>query len=145
MLRKAVFFIFLLSLMAGCATIKEMGKGFAGISTKALEDSRKEAVKKTFACDYKTCYAKVKDILVKQECYIYAEDPAKNMIAVYVSKLDTTAVGIFLTQVDATHTQVEVSSMSIYGKEFVSGRLFNAIDRFINPPKEEGKLDEKKE
>ena len=78
----------------GCASLKEKARGFAGISTKALEDARGDAAKKAFNYDYKTCYTKVKSVLQEKGCYIYSEDAGKKMIAIYVSEIDTTPVGI---------------------------------------------------
>jgi len=80
--------------LAGCATIKDTGKGLAGVSTRVLEEKRKDALKKSFVLDYNSCYAKVKDILSQQvnPPYIYAQDPKKKMIALYLSATDTTSV-----------------------------------------------------
>lgn len=113
--------------LSGCASLTEKAKGFAGVSTKALEESRKDAVKETLPYDYLTTYGKVKSILKDKGSYIYNEDPSKNMIAIYVSELDTTPVGIFFTVIDANNTQVEVSSPSTSAKEIMSARIFYAL------------------
>ena len=39
----------LATVLLGCATIKEAAKGFAGVSTRILEEGRKDAAKKSFA------------------------------------------------------------------------------------------------
>jgi len=121
--------------LLGCATIKELGKGFVGVSTKVLEDKRKDALKKSFALGYNDCYAKVKDILKTKdkESYVYAQDPKKKMIAIYVSAQDTTPVGIFFTEETAASTLIEISSPSIYAKEEIANRIFTGIDTFLNP------------
>lgn len=121
--------------LLGCATIKEMGKGFAGISTKVLEDGRKEALKKSFALDYNGCYTKVKDILSQKdkESYIYSEDTKKNMLAIYLSLTDTTPVGIFFTQETETSTLIEITSPSTYAKEEIANRIFTGIDSLLKP------------
>jgi len=128
------------TVLLGCATIKELGKGFAGVSTQVLEDKRKDALKKSFALGYSDCYVKVKDILKTKgkESYIYAEDPKKKMIAIYVSVQDTTPVGIFFTEEAGISTLIEVSSPSTYAKEEIANRIFTAIDTFLNPkPKQQ--------
>ena len=132
------FAVFVMSfmLLAGCAATKEAFKGVAGVSTKVLYDTRDDAAKKTFACDYNSCYGMVKAALLKQGAYIYAEDKAKHMIAVYLSNEDTTPVGIFLTAMDAGNTRVEVSSGSAYAKEVVSIAVFSDIDKALK--KQEG-------
>jgi hypothetical protein len=132
-------------LASGCATLKEAAKGIAGISTEALEKGRKDAIRRTFNCDYPTGYNKTKEILQHIGTYIYAQDQKKKMIAIYVSEEDTTPVGIFFKEIDATHTQLEVSSPSTYAKEFISVRVFLALERGLNPEKEKGKSDVQKD
>ena len=47
---------FLLStVLLGCATIKEAAKGFAGVSTRVLEEGRKDALRKSFPINYDSC------------------------------------------------------------------------------------------
>jgi len=128
------------AVLFGCATVKEAAKGFAGISTKVLEEKRKDAAKETFAVDYDSCYAKVKDILkekikikddeteIESSSYVYAEDAQMKMLGVYLLETDTTPVGIFFTEVDKNHTMVEISSPSIYAKEHMSNRIFTGIN-----------------
>jgi len=124
----------LIIFMSGCSTIKEAAKGFAGVSTRALENGRKDAIKKTFNLDYKTCYGKVKSILAVSGSYIYAEDKAKKMIAIYISETDTTPVGVFFKEIDSMNVQVEVSSASTYARELISKRIFSGLE----PEKKEG-------
>ena len=60
------FFIYVFSfiiLLSGCANLKEAARGFAGVSTKVLEDNRKTAVAKTVTLDYSTAYNKAADTL----------------------------------------------------------------------------------
>jgi hypothetical protein len=45
-------FCILTTVLMGCATVKEMGKGFMGKSTQVLDQKRKEALKKSFALGY---------------------------------------------------------------------------------------------
>ncbi len=123
------------TVLLGCVTIKEIGKGFVGVSTQVLEDKRKDALKKSFALGYNGCYVKVKDILnlKDKESYIYAENPKKRMIAIYVSQQDTTPVGIFFTEETGTSTLIEISSPSIYAKEEIANRIFTGIDTLLKP------------
>jgi len=134
------FFLFaiccLLSVVfSGCATVKELGKGFIGVSTQVLEEKRKDALKKSFPLDYNRCYLTVKDILSQKnkEVYIYAQDYKEKLIAVYLSPTDTTCVGIFFTQEPGGNTLVEISSPSIYAKEEIADMIFTGIDKLIKP------------
>lgn len=128
MLKSAIFILSFVILISGCVTVKEAAKSVAGISTKELESSRKDAVKKNFNYDYFTCYTKALDILKSIGTYIYAQDIKKHLIAIYVSELDTTAVGIFFTEAGNSNTQVEVSSRSTYAKEHIASKLFPALE-----------------
>jgi len=119
----------------GCSTVKELSKGALGVSTKVLEEGRKDAIKKDFNRDYDTCYKITKDSLNKIQAYIYAEDPSKNMIAIYVTESDTTPVGIFFKSIDKNNTTIEVSSPSTYARELISAKLWLGM---------EGKLKEEK-
>lgn len=124
----SVVISFLLFNLIGCATIKEGGRSLAGISTKVLEEHRKEAIVKKFDFDYKTSYAKIKDFLAARGSYIYTEDTKKHLIAIYVSKEDTTPVGVFFKELGPTSTQVEISSASTFAKEFIAKRVSRAFE-----------------
>jgi len=137
-------FYFLLFL-SGCATVLEGAKGVAGISTKALEESRKDAVTKTFNYDYNTCYTKVKAAIKETGSYIYAQDKNKHMIAVYVSDEDATALGIFFKEIDANNTEIQVTSASTYAKDTVSKDVFSVLEGTYKPKDEKGQPDDKKE
>jgi len=130
---------------SGCATVIEAGKGFVGISTKALEDNRKNALAKTFNCDYNTCYGETEKILKNIGAYIYARDSKKKMIAIYVSEQDTTPVGLFFKEIDANNTQIEVSSLSTYAKEFISGKVFSILEKSLSHKEEETEKTDAKE
>ena len=118
-------FVFLfLTFLCGCASLKEGAKGFAGISTRVLEESRKDAAVKVFKGDYSSVADKTRDALREIGAYVYADDAAQGLIAAYVSETDTTPVGLFLRAVDAGSTRVEVSCPSIYARELFAGQVF---------------------
>jgi len=132
-------------LIGGCASLKESVRGFAGVSTKILEESRKDATARTFNFNYNVCHDKVKAALKEIESYIYSEDKVKHMIAVYVSASDTTPVGIFLKEIDANNTEIQVSSPSTYAKDTVAKNVFSVLDGTYKPSLEKGNPDENKE
>lgn len=119
------------TLLSGCASLTEATKGIAGVSTKALEDNRSSAITKVFNYDYFSCYTKTLDILKHMDAYIYMQDIKKHMIAIYVSREDTTAVGLFFKEIDANNTKIEVSSLSTYAKEFVAANVASVLDKTI--------------
>lgn len=124
---------------SGCAVVKEGVRGFSGISTRVLEDSRSKAINKTFDCDYLTCYTKTKEALKGAGAYIYTLNQPKNMIAVYISQEDTTPVGVFFTSIDVAHTKVEISSPSTYAKEFIASKITAAFENKETSAKIENK------
>ena len=135
----------LLLSLSGCGTIKEAAKGFMGISTRSLEKARKDAIIRTFNYDYFTCYTQTLDILKRIQAHIYMQSIKKHMIAIYVSEEDTTPVGLFFKEIDATNTQVKVSSPSTYAKEFISGKVFSVLDKKVTLEELEAQTNAKKE
>jgi len=125
--------------LGGCTGIKEGLKGFAGISTKVLEDSRPQSVSMMCAVDFSVCYQTVKQELKRIEACIYAEDSQKDLIALYVSELDTTPVGIFFTEKEPQQTEIEVSSPSTCAREYIAAKLFPCLEK-IAQRQQEGKI-----
>ena len=107
-----------------------------GVSTKILEDTRKDALMKDFNISFETVHSVIKDALKENKSYIYREDASAGLIAVYLSESDTTPVGVFVSSLDKDNARVEVSSPSTYGKETIAKIVFDAL---------KGSLDEKKE
>jgi len=125
---KYLLFYFLAVTISGCATVKEGVKCVAGVSTKCLESARKDAIKKTFNLDYAACDTKVREILKNSGAYIYAEDKAQSLIAIYISAADTTPVGVFFDKIDAATTEIEISGPSTDANEIIAKRVFSAIE-----------------
>lgn len=124
-----------LLLFGGCAGVKEGMRGFAGISTKVLEESRSSALNKTIPAAFEECFARTEVFLSAAGCYLYAKDKNKGLLAVYVSETDTTPVGCFLSRVDSGTTKLEVSSPGTAAREFVAGKVFGAWDKELKARK----------
>jgi hypothetical protein len=122
-------------LLAGCAGVRETAKGVAGVSTKALEDGRANAIKKTFSVDYAKCRDMVNEVLKENSVYVYARDEAKKMIAFYLTESDTTPVGVFFTALNDTSTEVAVTSPSRYSKEFIADKISARFEKPAKPVK----------
>ncbi|MFH1440652.1 MAG: hypothetical protein ABIH18_01215 [Candidatus Omnitrophota bacterium] len=123
----------------GCANLKEVAKGIVGISTKEVEKSRLDAIKKDFNLPYEICYDKTLKALKNIGSYVYTIDRSKDLVAIYVSEEDTTCAGLFFTEIDANNTQVEVASPSTYAKELIADKLFKRLE------KSDDFIDEKKD
>jgi hypothetical protein len=128
-LKLVLLLIFCVLNLTACSTIKETARGVMGISTKEVEASRGDAIKKQFNYGYQDCQAKVLKVLAHIGAYVYARDETKNLIAVYVSSVDTTVAGVFLKEVDANNTLIEVASPSTYAKEFIAEKLFSGLEK----------------
>jgi hypothetical protein len=131
--------------LLGCGTIKEGAKGFLGVSTRTLEEERKNAIIRTFNYDYATCYDNTLAALKHMRSYVYKKNRQEHMIAIYVSDYDTTPVGLFFKEIDKTNTQVEVSSSSTYAKEFISEKVFLFLDKKVTGQELEVQADVEKE
>jgi hypothetical protein len=136
-------FGFLISALLGCQTLKEGTKGFLGVSTRSLEEARSNAIVKTFSYDYNACYTMAKDILKHMKSYVYADEPKKHMVAFYISEQDTTPVALFFKEIDKANTQVEVSSLSTYAREFISEKVLSVLDKKLTLEELEAQINAK--
>lgn len=128
----------------GCATVKEMCAGFGGVSVKALEEARKDAVSRHFNYDYFTAYTKTLDALKQMQAYIYKQDINRHLIAIYVSETDTTAVGIFFQEINNNTTKIEISSLSSYAKDLIAKGVFSLLEAKLPKPEPQEKTQETK-
>jgi len=134
-MRLFVIFIMIIGI-CGCVTPQEGLKGLAGVSTKVLEDNRSSALVKVLNEDYKTAYERTQKILNgTSKVSIYAKD--KRMIALYYEDPNTTPVGVFFREIDATHTQIEISSPGLYAREKIAKEIF--AEKRRKPNEEKGK------
>jgi len=133
----AIFLVFCIIYFSGCISLKERTKGLLGVSTREIESSRDLALKKDFAIGLDECYTKARDILKEIGCYIYTSDKAKGLIAFYVSRSNTTVVGLFLTKIDEANTRLEVSSPSSYSRDIIANKLFSRLESALAPVNEE--------
>jgi hypothetical protein len=123
----------LIIFLTGCVGLREAGRGVAGVSTKALEDSRASAIKKTFSVDYAKCRDAVNEVLAENKVYVYARNEKKKMIAFYFTESDTTPVGVFFTAINDFSTEVAVSSPSRYSKEFIADKIAARFEKISKP------------
>jgi hypothetical protein len=134
-MKKSMALLLGVFILSGCVSPKEAWRGFAGISTKVLEEGRDKALAKEFAYDQPVCYDKVIGILDDLKAYVYAKDKDRSFIAVYVTQTDTTPVGLFFTAGPAGRTKIEVTSPSTFARESFSAKLFGALDKSLKAKK----------
>ena len=128
-------FLYCAILLCGCArimgTTKETAKVIWGSSTKALEESRQEALKKSYPCPYDTCFADVLGIAKKNKLEVFIKDKRKgHIILMKMPKSEgTTEVGIFFVQEEQDKTTIEITSLSRDAKLTASEIFFVALDK----------------
>lgn len=127
--------------VAGCAGIREGVKGLAGISTRQVEDTLGTASRESFDAEWRWLYAHSETVLREGGSYVYSKDPAKKLIAIYVSEIDTTPVGIFFEEQPSGGTLVAVSSPSVSARERVAQGLFSGLNDLLKAKKVDVQLD----
>ena len=137
-MEKIVALIFAAVVLNGCVSTKAFLEKVKGSSTLEVEQYRSSALKKVFDYDYNTCYEKTDKLLAQMpNVLVYHRDP--DLIALYYSdKASTTSAGVFFTKIDATHTQVEISSAAMLVKEWIAKNVFS--ETVIKVTSEDNKL-----
>ena len=119
----------------GCGRISdslvEPAKVLWGSSTRALENARSSAIRKTYQCPYSQCYETVLEIVKKNEWAVFIDDPVKRHIVILGIKgsVNTTEVGIFFSGLSKKNITIEVTSLSTLAKRKVAEILFAALDQ----------------
>jgi hypothetical protein len=128
-MRYILFFLILTSFI-GCASVKELGKKIWGSSTEALEEARKDGLKKTVNLDYETSFDKITDILKELKCQMYIKDKRRHIIVAinFQGPKDTTEVGLFFAEKDSDQTEIELSSISSSILNYAAEKIFSQID-----------------
>ena len=149
-MQKQIFLIWgvAIGFLSGCAQISETAKVMWGSSTRALENMRTEAVKKTYQCGLNECYdailslgrdKRLQKIDVSDDSQdshhdgyfdIFINNRKKRHIIVISieGSVDTTEVGIFFSQPTPTTVTLEVASLSSSAKRKIAEIIFNEMD-----------------
>ncbi|HBR15594.1 MAG TPA: hypothetical protein DD723_08685 [Candidatus Omnitrophica bacterium] len=143
----------LLTLANGCGFVAETGKTVWGSSTRALENSRDEAISKSYVCPFDGCFdtilslAQTQFFLEKEEgsppeakevkepekhkfFRVFLQDRVQSHIVVIgvQGNVDTTEVGIFFARLDQNAYRIDVSSLSSSAKRKVAEVVFAELD-----------------
>ncbi|HPN88922.1 MAG TPA: hypothetical protein PLH56_06265 [Candidatus Omnitrophota bacterium] len=126
-------------LLAGCQHLMEAPKIIWGNSLKELENARVRADKKTYLCRFEDCYAAILTLdrnypvkpYTEKFCEVFLKDPVRGVIVIMGLKdaIDTTEVGIFLTEQDNASLDVEVVSSSSSAQEKAAQAVFAELDK----------------
>ena len=141
---KNLFGIFIVIHLTGCATISEPVKSLLGVSTKALEEAKVDAVGARYDCTYSECFDAVLslgkdqavDTSIKKKYYeVFQKNYKKGFIVVMgiPGQVDTTEVGVFLSEDTADKSiNIQVSSLSTSAKHKAATAIFNELDQHFN-------------
>lgn len=124
-----ICYVVSISLLCGCAHLKESAKRFWGSSVADLEEARKDAKSEEFEAPLSVCFDKVLDIFKDIDAEAYIINKKKNFIAAinFKGAVDTTRVGVFFTSLENGRTKIEVSSLSPMLASSVAQLLFTSI------------------
>lgn len=128
-IRHLTIFVCFGLILGSCARISETSKVILGTSDRALYAAREKGKTETFAYDYKTCYSSVIVVLKELQADIFLHSEKKQRIVAmeFEGFNNTTAAGIFFTQITPSSTKIEVSSLSPKLLEYVSAKIFSAL------------------
>lgn len=131
--------IILIVVFSGCAQLTETSKVVLGTSTKALEEGRIDAIKKSYSCSYQECFYAVLSLGRKEELEPMSEDKYFDVFSNKMDKdylvvmgvpgnVDTTEVGIFFSRRSLKAVEVEITSRSSSAKRKVAKAVFKELD-----------------
>jgi hypothetical protein len=156
--RLLLFFCCSSVLALGCRSLVEPVKVFWGSSTKALEEARAEALKKTYQCSQAECMdvvvemtkvkkpeptvekiTEIKDKAAVEEVplnlRLFQQNRKKGLLVVMdvPGAINTTEVGVFFVPQENALTRLEISSLSELAKVNAAQLIFAELDKHFNP------------
>ncbi|MBF0486120.1 MAG: hypothetical protein HQL16_06375 [Candidatus Omnitrophica bacterium] len=129
-MKKQFIIVASLCVLAGCASLSDVPKKVAGVSTRVLEDTRAHSIYQSYDCDTTACFDSVLDVARKNKYVVFMKDDIRGFIVLMgiPGCVDTTEVGVFLTpQADGKGVKVEISSRSSPAKRTVALVLFEQL------------------
>ena len=113
----------------------ETAKTIWGSSTRALEEARKDALRKTYETNFTECFDAVLTIADDADYLVFIKDRNKRHLVVMgiPGNVDTTEVGIFFAELEGLKTEVEITSLSTTAKEKVAAVVFENLDKKFKP------------
>ena len=132
-----IYILSTIILIVGCAQTQEVAKTFWGSSTRALEEARKDAIKKTFDCEFQKCFDAVlhltqAPVTDEEKTYqLFLKNRKKKVIVLmYIpGSVDTTEVGVFFESPQNNKTTIEISSLSSNAKMTAADYIFKSLEK----------------
>ncbi|MBF0523349.1 MAG: hypothetical protein HQL24_09895 [Candidatus Omnitrophica bacterium] len=147
-MKNKISFLAILTLsffVCGCESLLDAPKVIWGSSVRELEADRAHADKKTYFASFNDCYQTILDLAkidpsaklpVAKPYEIFSKDPIRGIIVVMGIKgnIDTTEVGIFLTENNDNTLTVEVASSSSSAQEKAAKIVFTELNKRFKSP-----------
>ncbi len=116
--------------LSGCSALSDMPASVAGVSVRALEDARVDAIYQSYPCAINACFDAIMNVAGEKGYYIFSKDRVRGLVVLMKIPgcVDTTEVGVFLSE--SLHGEgilVELSSRSLLAKKTVAKALFTAL------------------
>lgn len=123
----------LVLLLGGCAQTAEFSKSLWGSSTRSLEQARVNALVRNYDQPVSRCYDEVIKAVRESKYHIFIDNKPKATIVLMGIKgsVNTTRVGIFLSELSDGQTKIYVSSLSSNAKRIVAGKIFPHLDEIL--------------
>ena len=121
--------------LSGCSALSDMPASVAGVSVRALEDARVDAIYQSYPCTINDCFDAVIKMAGEREYYIFTEDRIRGLVILMKIPgcVDTTEVGVFVSEsLHGEGVLVELSSRSLLAKKTVAKALFTALAARFN-------------
>ena len=133
MKNKSITWVFgaLILLSVGCARLTEVSKAVWGSSTKALEESRVDALGRTYQCGYDNCFEEVLKIAKDNHWTVFINEKKRSRIVLMgiPDSISTTEVGVFFLVFGPQETKLEVASLSPQAKRTAAEIIFTGISK----------------
>ncbi|MFA5060584.1 MAG: hypothetical protein WC676_08160 [Candidatus Omnitrophota bacterium] len=154
-MKKLSVLIALVFILTGCARVTEVTKALWGSSTRALEDSRVDAISKTFPCSFDDSFNEVLKIAaagvpapvltdadddananasvsaeeVKLTVFIKDRKRSRIVLMNIPNSIPTTEVGVFFLSLGPSETKIEIASLSPSAKTTAAEILFSRLSQ----------------
>lgn len=116
-------------LNTGCSPTYNL-RSIAGTNTRDLEQAKISGRTRTFEMSYTETYNKLLHVLDKNKLTVFQEKPKKGLI-VFMGidkQVDTTRIGVFLSPVSETSTEVTLSSLSSTALDKAETLIFRGLN-----------------
>jgi hypothetical protein len=115
---------------SGCSANYNL-RALAGTNVRDLEAAKSSGKTRTFSMSYSDTYDKTLRVLSDNKLTVYGENRNKGLIIAmgFTKQVNTTRVGIFLTSVDESSTQVTISSLSATCLDKAAGVIFGGLEK----------------